>query len=168
MVHFPMSCNHLYQVPPQKTPTHQLTPRSSLPRPLAATICLPSLWIFLFHTFHTHGLTPHVDSAVRLPSLSVCSRLTHVVAWVHTSPHGAVGRGTRVTLPRHPAGARETPSVPADGAGEPTILVPCCAEQTHPGRGGGSPPCGDRVRPEPTLLLSLPGCCVYAPLGQGD
>ena len=71
-----------------------------------------------------------MDFGVRLLSLSVFSRLPHIVAWVHTSPQGAVGRGARVTLPRHPAGAQEIPSVPADGAGEPTTLVPCCAEQT--------------------------------------
>ena len=45
-----------------------------------------SLWIYLFWTFHIHGLIQHLAFFVWLPSLSrMFPRFVHIVAYVNTS-----------------------------------------------------------------------------------
>ena len=70
-----------------------------------------------------------VDRRVWLLPPSVFLRFMNIVACVHTSPQGVMGRCHPVTAPNRCPGSQPVPRVPADGAGEPITLAPCWAEQ---------------------------------------
>lgn len=61
-------------------------PYASSPSPWHPLICLLSLWICPFWTFHIHGIMKHVVLHVWLLSLStMCSRFIHIVVYVSAS-----------------------------------------------------------------------------------
>ena len=72
-------CNHhLYLIlehlhhPPKKAPTHGYSlPNLLCLQPLATLVCVLSLWIFLFCTFHRSGIMKYVIFCNRLLLLSV-------------------------------------------------------------------------------------------------
>lgn len=163
-----MSCNHLYQVPPPKTPTHQLTPRSSLPRPLATTH-LPSVPVDLPFPHISHKWDPTLCGLWGPASLTERVFKAHPRCGLgpYFSPRRC-GQGHSchpATAPSRCPGNPQRASRRGWRAHHPGPLL--CRTNT-PRKRWWLSLCGDRVRPEPTLLLSFPGCCVYAPLGQGD
>lgn len=60
-------------------------PFPPLPSPWQPLILSLSLWIYIFQTFHTNGITQYVTFCVCFLSLSmICSRLIHTVAYTST------------------------------------------------------------------------------------
>lgn len=66
-------------------PSIPMSPHFPSSQPLATpNLLFLSLWVYLFWTFHPHGIIPHVAFCVWL-SLSMFSKLTHMVACASTS-----------------------------------------------------------------------------------
>ena len=122
--------------PPKGPSTHeQSLPGPPAPSPRQPPGCLLCLQICLFWTSHLDGTTQSVDRGVWLLPPSMFLRFMNIVACVHTSPRGVVGRCHRSQLPASAQAPSRSPACQLMGLESPSPWPLAGQNKQRPGKG---------------------------------